>query len=299
MSHDLHTSSDPLTIRVPTWFAEKKTEDIPHTSRVRLSELNIDRGYQRESRRQKIAALLRNWDWVKFGTLSVSRRVGGPRAGQLFVWDGQHRYLAALEKFPDSQVVPCIITPMTCAEEARHFAEQDKDSSNVNAATKFRAMMQAQDPETLDIVSIVEGAGFHITTNNSKSLSGRGITAVTSIAKAYREGGPERLALLLQIINSAWPPGVTGRNSSDILNGLGHFLDTYPEAKMPRLVEKLSDPTASPLRIMQNSAAYRGVTAGGNTTAVSRAILDAYNKHSQANRLEYISRKSGPRRKRN
>lgn len=261
------------------------TVDVPHVSRVQLGQLNIDPGYQRELRKANLRNL-RKWDWIKFNPLKVSRRVGGPRAGELFVWDGQHRYHVATELFGEKQAVTCIITPMTYEQEAEYFARQDEASVNVTTSAKFHALVEARDPVALDISRIVEEADFFITTNKNKSGPGRGLVAHGTLLRIYNQHGPERLQLILHIINAAWPPGVRDRNSHQVLSGLSLFLTSYPEADVARLITKLSEPDATPHRLAQHASVYSGMT-GGKQVALSRAMLDAYNKHLRINHLEW------------
>lgn len=262
------------------------TNDALPCVRVMLGLLNLDRGYQREIRPHKIKHLKENWDWVKFYPLRVSRRVGGWRAGELFIWDGQHRFLVASELFGEYQEIPCYISDMTHTQEALYFARQHEGESSIGGNARFKALVAAGDPAALDVMRITKEAGYHITiVGGGNASSGNTIAAVNNLEGMYKRMGPEGLQLTLHVASRAWPVGIPGRVEHKTLAGVAHFIHTFPEADINDLIQKLSLPDATPHRLLQSAAVYSGGMPNnkGMSPSLSRAIMDRYNKGRRAN----------------
>ena len=262
-------------------------ENVP-LKMLNIALANPGPGYQRDAYITGVNKIAKNFDWDMFDPLLVSIRKDGPRAGELFIVDGQHRYLAASKIFPDTQEVPCMLVSMTYDEEAARFARQGENRRGINSRDLFRARIEARDPIALDVKRVVEEGGFRLAT-----VGGGGghndIAAVHAVYNIYTRLGKEILALTLYVIQHAYPPPTASRCEARIITGLAHFLYHFPVAKIDRLIEKLATPEGHPKRIMQNAAMY-SVAAGHNTKgnpAVSRAILDQYNKNMSIHRLDW------------
>lgn len=273
-------------------------EGTPVIRRIPLRLLNValadpGPGYQREPNLNRVRKIARAWDWGMYEPLIVSERKDGPRAGQLFIVDGQHRYLAALENFPEWQELPALVLPMTMEEEARRFARQGENRTGVNTRDLFRARLEANDPAAHDIVAVLAAAGWRISFNQTRS--GSTIQAVNAVQNIYNHFGRELLALTLHVINSTYPESMEMRTDNRLITGIAHFLFHFPVVKVNLLIEKLSRPEAHPRRLLQNSALYATGSGGGGgakgASAVSRAILDQYNKNTSANRLDWDLKK--------
>lgn len=270
----------------------------PVIRRIPLRLLNVSLaepgpGYQRTPNMSRVKKIARNWDWGMYEPLVVSERKDGPRAGELFIVDGQHRYLAALEIFPEWQELPALVRPMTFEEEALRFARQGENRGGVNSRDLFRAKVEARDPDALDILAIIEEHGFRISYLGGGNESGGSvITAISTLVSIYNGMGRDILRLALHVSSSAFPPSVQGRTDGRIIGGIAHFLYYFPVIKIPTLIEKLGRPEAHPRRLLQNSAVYSmgGNKAGGNV-AVSHAILDQYNRGTSASRLDWDLKK--------
>lgn len=86
-------------------------------------------GYQRAANMDRVRKIAREWDWVQLNALTVSRRVGVPFPGRLFVVDRHHRLLAARLLFDPDQGLPCQVSPMDYKREAWVFANQNRNSA--------------------------------------------------------------------------------------------------------------------------------------------------------------------------
>jgi hypothetical protein len=127
--------------------------------RVAKSDLHVDHDYQRDHiKHARVNRIAAKWSWVRFGTLSVARRPDGT----LWVFDGQHRKLAA-DKRADIDRLPCVVfTSDGPVSESRFFLDTNGDRGSVQMIDKFKALL-AQKDETAEFVQrIVTTSGYKI-----------------------------------------------------------------------------------------------------------------------------------------
>jgi hypothetical protein len=254
--------------------------DVPQIERVPATMLNIAAydpgpGYQRPADLNRVARIAREWDWALFDPLTVSRRRGGPRDGELFVVDGQHGWLAAMERWGETIELPATMLHLTLEEEAERFARQHENARRPIQNHRFAANITARDEETLAIKAIVERQGWIVSPYYGPQRH-NAISAAGNLVTAYRAYGPDVLELTLKVLAEAYtykPASVDGR----LIRGLAHFLYHFPVANIGELTERLMRPEALPARLYQNSAMYSSNT-GGTSGAISHAIFDQYNR---------------------
>lgn len=128
---------------------------------MRLSKhvLNVDHDYQRDHiKRARVNRIASQWSWVRFGSLSVAERPDGT----YWVFDGQHRKLAA-DKRSDITEVPCMVyKSVGPADESRYFLGINEDRGRVDMIDRFKAMMAQNDPLTLNVHRLVTESGYRV-----------------------------------------------------------------------------------------------------------------------------------------
>ena len=248
-------------------------------------------GYQRVVDQNQVKRIAKNWDWSMVGLLTVSRRVGEPHPGELFVVDGQHRLEAGRMAFGEEQPLPCVVRPMTYEEEAARFARQSQNTRRVGARDLFHARIEARDPDAIEVKEVVERQGWVISSH--KTPSGQNsIVAIATLVSIHRMYGATTLEETLRTLASAYGYHYEAVDNR-ILNGVAHFLYHFPVANRRELADKLGRPESIPRALQQNAARYGGYGSGkGGSMAMSRAIMDVYNKNRrQQNQLEWDLRK--------
>jgi hypothetical protein len=85
-------------------YAWAKTDEPGKLAYINKNILNVDSSYQRTLRDNTRLFIARNFSWAAFGVLSVANRSDG----SLYVFDGQHRLAAAMER-PSITQVPCVV----------------------------------------------------------------------------------------------------------------------------------------------------------------------------------------------
>jgi len=89
--------------------------------------LQFDTSYQRPEITAFVWHIARNFSWKLFGTVSVSQRING----EYFVFDGQHRVLAARLR-DDIDNIPCLVFNLDgVSEEAEAFLDLNTERADL------------------------------------------------------------------------------------------------------------------------------------------------------------------------
>lgn len=117
--------------------------------------INVDHGYQRPENRKprEIAA---SFSWLAFGVLLVAHR----EDGTFWVFDGQHRLLAA-QKRSDISHVPCMVYKVGgVADEAGGFVDANTLRKNVPYVYKHIANMRRGDEAAMALSNLLGRYGY-------------------------------------------------------------------------------------------------------------------------------------------
>lgn len=256
----------------------------PSLEMIPVGQLQVDGQYQRLLQPKRVQKMVESFDWSIFFAVGVSRRIDG----SLWVFDGQHRIAAVLDKFGPTERVPAIvIDALSVEDEARIFNELQTTRRPLTPADRFRARLIAGDEYALALRDEAEVHGFHVTTDYTGTTDGRVISAVAaleSLQRQYATGvGP-----VLSVIADAWHHQYVA--TASIIRAIGevmHMAKDQPRFSRERLVDVLG--TRSPDEWLIESKAMRRVYGGRPTDWVMSVIVRDYN-----NRL-HGKNKLGPR----
>lgn len=122
------------------------------------NELFVDNAYQRGANDYKVKDLARGWSWMACGAILVAAR----QDGTLFVFDGQHRVLAA-RKRSDITTLDCLVFSVDeIVSEASGFLKSNTNRKPVNMHDKFKAMLICEDPNAVAVSKLIEEVGLRI-----------------------------------------------------------------------------------------------------------------------------------------
>lgn len=127
--------------------------------KISKHELNIDHDYQRDHvHHARVNRIASRWSWVRFGVICVVRRPDGT----YWVFDGQHRKLAA-DKRSDIDELPCIVFTSTGpVDESKFFLDSNCDRGAVSMLDRFKALVAQNDAVALSVKSMTERSGYRI-----------------------------------------------------------------------------------------------------------------------------------------
>jgi hypothetical protein len=204
--------------------ALKQMDDYkpPQMEFVTLRELRVDEKYQRALSMTKVHMLRAYFSPNACQPLAVSHRENGVR----YIVDGQHRS-QVLQDIGISEWLGLVYRGLTPKDEAAMWEEVNTRQTKPQPIFRFRALLIKRDPETVNIVGVVTGAGLKV---NFERLSkgknaGKRILAVTALQKIYRQYKAPALADVLKLLQQAWTDDDDSqRAASPLLLGLAGFL---------------------------------------------------------------------------
>jgi hypothetical protein len=190
----------------------------PTLEMARVGDIQVDPGYQRHIKHAHLRRMVNGFDWNLFFAIGVNQR----SEGGLYVFDGQHRVMAARECFGEDERVPAIIMHGLCRdEEARLFYALQTTRSPLFPIDRFNAQVERGELPALEIQRIVQENGFSLI---NQAGSGPLIQAVHAVERLYYpasgltssfynrdpEGfgdswvGRERLNWVLEMVAEVW-----------------------------------------------------------------------------------------------
>jgi hypothetical protein len=246
---------------------------------ISIGKLNIDFSYQRTPAANRLEAIVKNYDPLLMQVLEVSRRADG----SLYVIDGQHRMMAARQKFGEDHQLSCRIHQgLTVAQEAKMFVDLQRKRKSILQVEQFKANLIAGDPLTVSIQRILEGLNLRVQGGGNPGA----ISAAGALVEVARENGLEALSKALITINSAW--GREGKcYARQFIRGLGKLYAVYPELSLERMVKQIRPEL--PANIERQAHIINGGTStrGGNTLIpYGLAFLHFYNKSLRSGKID-------------
>ena len=129
---------------------------------IHKSELFVDHAYQREQNDAKVLALAKNWSWMACGAILVALRADGSH----FVFDGQHRVMAA-RKRSDIDTLDCLVFQIEeLQDEAKGFLQANTLRKPVTAFSKFKALIVCNDTNAIKVQRVLDKYGLVIDRNS-------------------------------------------------------------------------------------------------------------------------------------
>lgn len=219
-------------IRPATRILQPKGEAILEW--VGVNDLQVD-DYQRKIRSTQVRDIVRNFNSDTYGILTVALRENG----DLYVVDGQHRVVAMqlMQHEGENQEVRCvIISGWTPVDEAKFFAESQRNRSTITPGQAHNAEVYAGDEIAVAVNRAVEDAGYKIATHTAGKATGR-INAVGALYRIAVTYDVPTLATALHVCAAAW--GTERGPMEPTLNGVSLFLQMFPGVDRQRLIQRL------------------------------------------------------------
>jgi len=238
--------------------------------------LHVDPTYQRNNvSNARVLKIAREWSWRGCGALLVAHRA----ADLFFVFDGQHRKLAA-DKRSDITTLPCIVFRTDeISEEADGFIRANTVRGAMSGVDRFRAMLVAKDATAVKINELVLGAGYVVKgTGAAKSVK-----CVMRLMSSY-ESEPD-------VFTDAWPLIVQihhGQSIHDRIVGGMCYLERYLRRLKQTLLKRCY--TDSLIRI-GHEGLIRSINEASTFYAIggekvwAQGIVRMLNKGRRSNRL--------------
>lgn len=243
---------------------------------VAIDEIIIG-AYQRKLRKNQAMKIFRNFKESRMRPIEVSYR-----SGKYWCWDGQTRLM--VYKMLGRKYIPCQVHyGLTYEDDCYNYAEQQDDVAAITSAHKWKALVEAKDPETLGIIKICGDHGYTIMPTRH---FGSNISAVETMRFLYRNLDKKWIDDILWLMKTTWKYK-DGSTESDIIKGLGLFVQKhyYPEDTRQGydtnrfIIKRLKDSLAkvSPEQLLQEAGEYGKKKQ--RSIRVAYALTDFYNSN--------------------
>lgn len=271
MATETKTEATPEVQVEPKVVTASKTTSPRLIRSIPVEALNIEHSYQRPATK-KMEAIGKNWNDDLVGYPVISLR----EDGSYWIIDGQHRIGGA--RIAGKQHIPCDVRQgLTLKEEARLFDSLNGQRSHVTAVDRYKAKMYYDDPEAIEVTSIVEAFGGEISTKQNEPNT-QAIRSVATLFRVFEQEGGERLKEILAVLNEAWE-GVDSNSTNELtLGGMALFLDRKKgKYNRERLVGRLKDEGITQIKRMAH--AHSQIFGGSGPVNFYRALVEAYNRN--------------------
>lgn len=251
----------------------------PRLEWLSVSSIRVDDTYQRPLKEKRVLQILRDFTWAQFGALMLVDQGDGT----FTVYDGQHR-LEAARRHPDIDEVPVAIVVLDQAyEEAQSFLGVNINRSSISTVEKYWAGLEAGDETMMRICSVLEEAGCEVVPPGTKSGAPNRTSAVTAIERAINAYGDLAVTKACMTLLASWPKDVGALNGVTI-QALARLYRNNKDLDVERLVLKLRSKDRKIL--IADAEALRKMGGGDAALALSKALVEIYNKGLQLNHIQ-------------
>jgi len=264
-----------------------------------ISDIQVDAAYQRELRREFVEKVANEWDIVKAGAITISRR----KNGTLWCVDGQHR-MAAADLAGEVEVFAHVLADMTREEEADlRLALNDRKADTIYE--KFRARLVKGDDTAHRIVEIAHQAGTTINLTPNRHSGINAINAAETLYNVGEDGSGVWLGRVLKFINEAFSErnrdgeivlgsGINGQTASAaMLKSVYWFIDRHMSngVRWSEIVDRVRKFGVDD--IDRKARSYKASMGGALWLNYYRAIVEVYNfRRSDDKKLEWQTKGS-------
>jgi hypothetical protein len=194
-----------------------------------LGELSVPKTYQREERPQLVRKIVREFDPDLVGVLTVCE---GPD-GELWLLDGQHRWLALVELGYERAYCE-ILHDRPVERQAAIFSGRNSKRIAPHPRDAFKADHVAREAAAVAIVATLAKHGY-LTPFGVHKASARRFVCVSTLREVHAWG---LLDPTLAILNEAWPRDEEATQAA-VVAGLAAFQKLYPGVARRELVARL------------------------------------------------------------
>lgn len=160
------------------WRIDDRKGDLRY---IHKSKLHIDHRYQRDNvSNARVLEIARDWSWMACGVLLVVQRRND---GKYWVFDGQHRALAAHKRDDVGDLPCCVFQGESIESEADAFLRANNTRGPMQKVDAFKAMLVSGDEVAIAVRDMVSRSGYEI----KRGGGGSGVVScVGTLMWAYR-----------------------------------------------------------------------------------------------------------------
>lgn len=251
------------------------TGEEPELAWIALDRIFVDPSYQRPLKPRRVQQILRDFTWAQFGAVMLVAR----EDGRFAVYDGQHRFEAAV-KHPAISSVPSVIVVLDQAyEEAQSFLGVNVNRSAISTVEKYWAGIEAGDDKMMQICAVLDEAGCEVVPLGTKSPASNRTSAITAVERAIAAYGDAAVTNACATLRQAWPKDSNALNGTMIQALARLFRNNKYAIDAGRMVTKLHGKDRKIL--VADAETFRKMGGGDAALNVAKVIVEVYNKGLQ------------------
>lgn len=254
----------------------REVGERPTLEWVSVDLIDVDNNYQRELKTSLVEKILRRFAWSKFGALVLSRQENG----RFTVVEGQHRWKAACLHPDISEVPAVIVSHADLAGEASSFLAINRDRMAVSSVEQYWAGLTAGDDAAIAISKVLQSAGCDVVPapGHYRPNLTNSITAIDRCLKRYGHGATRRALL---VIRAAWPNDPKSLRGT-LITALARIIRANEKTIADHDLAQAIQPQ-SIAKLTAHAEAFRKLSGGSAETAITKAIVELYNKGKRTN----------------
>lgn len=242
------------------------------TRQIRVGDLAYDEGFQRDIDRNWVTKLKIDLDSRAIGALIVSERTDG----SLVVVDGQHRGVAATEKWGPNATVICVVHQgLTRAEEADLFYRLNQ-RRGLKAYDRFNAEVVARHSRAVDVAMILELRGL----TYGKGTGPKCVAAIAALERAHDLG---TLGTSMTLLADSWGYAKSTWDGH-LIDGMSMFLSRHPDADIGALRKKLATYKGGAEGFLGKAKQWKELHRTSMGRATAALLVDTYNLRRSADK---------------
>lgn len=251
----------------------------PRLEWVPVSAIRVDENYQRAIKRSRVGQILRDFTWAHFQPVMLAEHDDGSYT----VFDGQHRVEAA-RLHPDITEVPASIVAFDEGyAEAGAFLGVNVNRTTVTNIERYYAGIEAGDAEMMAVCAALEAADCEVVEAGKYTPAPNKTAAVSAVNRAIRKYDERAVTDACLTLRSAWPKDVRALNGS-LIHALARiYRNNRKVISRERMAEKLVSKNRALLTA--DAEAMRKISGGDPITALTKALVEIYNRGLQTNQI--------------
>lgn len=256
----------------------KEIGQRPDLKWVDVDLIDVDRNYQRMIKPQLVKKIMAGFRWDYFGAVVLARS----EAGRYHVTDGQHRVRAACLHSHISQIPALVVAATGVENEAANFLVINRDRQAVNSIERYWAGITARDETCLHTAMVLKGAGCDVVPE--QGAVGVSLTsAVFAVQRAIKRFGDDAVTGALLTICEAWPKDIHALRGV-LITTLARLINNNKTLDQDRLVELMR--AQSFVALTAHAEGFRKLSGGSAETALSKTIVELYNRGLSKNTIQ-------------
>lgn len=251
----------------------------PSLQWIKLTQLYIPEEYQRSTKsgaaQKHIASIKENFNWADFGVLIVCE-LEKANPPQYAVIDGQHRFRAAEQIHPITELPCAVLSGRDAKDQAKAFIAINRGRIRLHSLHEHKAAIVAGVPDAVNLEGILKKCNVAIAAfpMSTKETPPRVTQAIGTLYQLMRTFNEKHIIWGLNILTEAYE-GVNGALRAVMIKTMTQWSHTHPDTDREAMVSALRGINIDELE--RNARGFRAIEKKSMPEAFMILIEKRYN----------------------